>query len=312
MSKYRHLGEEEVKKMKFYEKSGKIIFKSLKWWLAGGGVLAVLLVGIFAFYKFVDKNSETEKANGAVSLSKVNTEDDTADLNQISKNELDRESQKADFITEDAQEGSEVEELAKGKKAKSCDFSEWNKNCPKTMTVVNKDNLVPDGFSIKTKNCRGKEVAVECFDDLDRMINDAKKDGIKLWVSSGYRDVNLQTKLFKRKVESEKSKAVISQEEAERRAAKVVARPKTSEHNTGFAIDFNGVEDNFYQTKEYKWLINNAHKYGFIERYQKKWQDVTNVIYEPWHFRYVGKDYAGKIKDSGLCLEKYVETKLKK
>ena len=178
------------------------------------------------------------------------------------------------------------------------------------MVVVNKDNLVPEGLSVQTKNCRGKEVAAECFDDLDRMISDAKKEGIKLWISSGYRDVNLQTKLFNRQVEREKSKAVISEAEAERRAAKVVARPKTSEHNTGLAIDFNGVEDNFYQTKEYKWLIDNAHKYGFIERYQKKWKDKTGVIYEPWHFRYVGKEYAGKIKDSGLCLESYVANNL--
>ena len=111
-------------------------------------------------------------------------------------------------------------------------------------------------------------------------------------------------------MEREKSKAVISQEEAERRAAKVVARPKTSEHNTGLAVDFNDVSDSFYQTKEYKWLVDNAYKYGFIERYQKKWKSKTGVIYEPWHFRYVGKEHAEKIKESGLCLESYVEDNL--
>ena len=108
-------------------------------------------------------------------------------------------------------------------------------------------------------------------------------------------------------MEREKCKAVLTQEEAEKRAERVVARPKASEHNTGLAVDFNGVSNDFYKTKEYKWLMDNAQKYGFIERYQKKWKDYTGVIYEPWHFRYVGKENAPKIKDSGLCLEEYVE-----
>ena len=175
------------------------------------------------------------------------------------------------------------------------------------MIVINKDNPLDDNAKIETKICRGKEIGKDVSEHLEQMIVDAAKDGILLWISSGYRSIELQTKLFNRQVEREKSKAVISQVEAERRAATVVARPGTSEHNTGLAIDFNGVEDNFYTTKEYEWLVNNAHKYGFIERYQKKWKDVTGVIYEPWHFRYVGKENAKKIKDSGLCLEKYVK-----
>lgn len=310
MNKYRHLGDKDEKKLKFYKKSGKVIFKSFKWWAAAVGVFAVFAVGVFAFYKVVDKNSGAENKNNVESLAKSAQEDDTENLDQASKNELERESKKAESITEKEQENEEKSESNESRSGNSCDFSKWNQSCQKTMVVVNKDNFVPDGFSVKTKNCRGKEVAVECFDDLDKMISDAKKDGIKLWISSGYRDINLQTRLFNRQVEREKSKAVISQEEAERRAAKVVARPKTSEHNTGLAIDFNGVEDSFYQTKEYKWLMNNAHKYGFIERYQKKWKDKTGVIYEPWHFRYVGKEHAGKIKESGLCLESYVANNL--
>lgn len=308
MSKYRHLGDKDEKKLKFYKKSGKAISKGFKWWIAIAGILVLFVTGVFAFYKFVDQNSETENTSGTARLEKNQSEDDTEGLDQSTKNELERESKKAESITPKEQENEENSgEDANGK---FYDFSKWNQSCAKTMIVVNKDNFVPDGFSVRTKNCRGKEVAVECFDDLDSMINDAKKDGIKLWISSGYRDINLQTRLFNRQVEREKSKAVISQEEAEKRAAKVVARPRTSEHNTGLAIDFNGVEDSFYQTKEYKWLIDNAHKYGFIERYQKKWKDKTGVIYEPWHFRYVGKEYAEKIKDSGLCLESYVANNL--
>ncbi len=304
MNKYRHLGEKDAKKLKFYRKSGKVVFKGLKWWISIVGILIVLAVGVFAFYKFIDQNSEKNNAETPVSSNKTNTEDDTEGLDQTNRNELERESEKAKNITEDSK-NTQNDESSAGDGI-VYNFSKWNESSAKIMMVINKDNPIPDGFSVKTKNCRGKEVAEVCFEDLDRMISDARKEGIKLWISSGYRDVNLQTKLFNRQVEREKSKAVISQAEAERRAANVVARPKTSEHNTGLAVDFNGVEDNFYQTNEYKWLINNAHKYGFIERYQKKWKNYTGVIYEPWHFRYVGTEYAIKIKESGLCLEKYV------
>ena len=172
--------------------------------------------------------------------------------------------------------------------------------------------MLSSGFEAKTKVCRGKEVGEVMADDLEQMIVDAKKEGIILWISSGYRSVELQTTLFNRQIEREKSKSkeMISQEEAEKRAAKVVARPNSSEHNTGLAIDFNGVCDNLYTTKEYKWLMDNAHKYGFIERYRKEWKEYTGIIYEPWHFRYVGKEVAPLIKESGLCLEEYVRNKL--
>jgi D-alanyl-D-alanine carboxypeptidase len=79
-----------------------------------------------------------------------------------------------------------------------------------------------------------------------------------------------------------------------------------SEHNLGFAVDFNGVDDDFYKTKEYGWLVDHAADYGFIERYGKEWEEKTGVIFEPWHFRYVGVGSAKIIKDSGLCLEEYV------
>ena len=183
--------------------------------------------------------------------------------------------------------------------SKFYDFSQWNSTCSEELRIVNGGNPLADDFKVETKNCRGKEVSCAIAQDLEQMICDAKKENISLWISSGYRSVERQTILFNKQVEREKSKEVINQETAEKRAAKVVARPYTSEHNTGLAVDFNGVCDDFYKTKEYKWLIDNAHKYGFIERYQEKWKKHTGVIYEPWHFRYVGKDIALKVKESG-------------
>lgn len=312
MHKYKHLTLKEEKKLSFFKKSKKAAKVGAKKTAIILGISAVFGVGAFAFYKILDqKNSD----NGSMTCDATTQCKEPSDL--LAEKELERESKKEETISDkntvnDSPKEDKKEENnpVKVNDFKG-DFADWNKNCPENMIIVNKDNFLPSGYVPKTKNCRGKEVATIVFDDLNAMIDAAKKDGIKLWISSGYRSVELQTKLFNRQIEREKSKAVISQEEAEKRAAKVVARPGTSEHNTGLAIDFNGVEDDFYKTKEYKWLIENAHKFGFIERYSKKWQDITGVIYEPWHFRYVGKEHAEKIKNSGLCLEEYVSKNLK-
>lgn len=303
MREYKHLSEKDKKKLQFFRKSGKVAKKSMKRSFVICGLLVMLGVGAIAFYKVLD-NGDSSQANATyeVSNDKKEKSSEEKELSPLDEKELERESAKTEAVEDD-----KIESVGS-----NCgDFSDWNKNCAVEMIVVNKDNFLPKGYQPKIKSCRGKEIADVAFGDLNAMIDDAKKEGIKLWISSGYRSTELQTKLFNRQIEKEKSKAVISQEEAEKRAAMVVARPGTSEHNTGLAVDFNGVEDNFYTTKEYEWLIKNAHKYGFIERYQKKWKERTGVIYEPWHFRYVGKETAEKIKNSGLCLEEYVAKNLK-
>lgn len=310
MQKYRHLSEKDEKKIKILKKSGKMAKKGVKRSLIICGLLFVLGVGAVSFYKVID-NGDSSQASATCDVPTDSKEknDDETELSPLDQKELERESAKTDTIKNETE--NDNEDVSETVGTECGDFAGWNKNCSPEMIVVNKDNSLPKGYQPRIKSCRGKEIAEVAFNDLNAMIDDAKKDGIKLWISSGYRSTELQTRLFNRQVEKQKSKAVISQSEAEKRAATVVARPGTSEHNTGLAVDFNGVEDSFYTTKEYEWLMKNAHKYGFIERYQKKWQGVTGVIYEPWHFRYVGKGNAEKIKNSGLCLEKYVENNLK-
>ncbi|MBR2578706.1 MAG: M15 family metallopeptidase [Clostridia bacterium] len=278
MQKYKHLSEKDAKRLKFFRKSGKVAKKGMKKSLIICGLLFLLGVGAISFYKVID-NGDSSAANAVCDvLTDKKEKNDDIELNPLDQKELERESEKSESIKKDDKD-DKIESVGT-----ACgDFADWNKKCSAEMIVVNKDNFLPNGYRPKIKSCRGKEIADVAFDDLNKMIDDAKKDGIKLWISSGYRSTELQTKLFNRQIEKEKSKAVISQEEAEKRAAMVVARPGTSEHNTGLAVDFNGVSDNFYTTKEYEWLMKNAHKYGFIERYQKKWKERTGVIYEPWH-----------------------------
>src|SRR5699024_5056985 len=84
------------------------------------------------------------------------------------------------------------------------------------------------------------------------------------------------------------------------------ARPGHSEHQTGLAFDLNEISDAFAGTPEAEWLAEHAHEYGFIIRYPADKEDITGYSYEPWHVRYLGKEIAEKVYESGLCLEEYL------
>ena len=103
-----------------------------------------------------------------------------------------------------------------------------------------------------------------------------------------------------------------SKEEAEKITATMIAIPGTSEHHTGLAADIvtpthQTLDPEFADTDAGKWLQENAAEYGFILRYPEDKQDITEIIYESWHYRYVGVDHAMAIKENGLCLEEYLE-----
>ena len=98
-------------------------------------------------------------------------------------------------------------------------------------------------------------------------------------------------------------------DQAENKAATIVARPGTSEHNTGLALDINCANDSFENTAAYKWLKENAENYGFIMRYSADKQDKTGVIHESWHWRFVGINVAKEMNRLQMCLEEYVEYK---
>ena len=104
----------------------------------------------------------------------------------------------------------------------------------------------------------------------------------------------------------ENVKSGMSQEEATAAADVAVARPGYSEHNTGLAIDFNGVTMDFENTKAFQWLQENAADYGFVLRFPKGKESITHIMYEPWHYRYVGVEHAKKMKELDMCLEEYL------
>lgn len=140
----------------------------------------------------------------------------------------------------------------------------------------------------------------------EEMYTAAKKDGITLTPYSGYRSYERQKNNYINLTKQYMGQYNLNEEDAARKAATVILPPGTSEHNLGLAMDICNTRDDFANTKEYKWLTENAHKYGFILRYTADKQDITGIVPEPWHWRFVGVEYAEDIKNSGLCLEEYL------
>lgn len=149
------------------------------------------------------------------------------------------------------------------------------------------------------------------FTPLKSMLNDLYADGAnKLVLISAYRSYQTQNGLFQSRVNA--LKASLGLEKAQRKVATSTAIPGSSEHQTGLAIDFSQINNmslgqNFAATTEGQWLENNSWKYGFVVRYAMDKMDITGIMYEPWHLRYVGVPHAEIMYKLDLCLEEYMD-----
>ncbi len=177
----------------------------------------------------------------------------------------------------------------------------WN------LILVNSEYRIPDGYEITFKKLsNGGKIDERIYPDLQRMFDDARSHGLGLFVREGYRSNSKQQNLLNDKIDAYKNDGY-TREDAEKEAKKWVAVPGTSEHQLGIAVDINADTDISEKDNVYAWLEDNAHRYGFILRYPADKEDITGINYEPWHFRYVGKDAAREIYEKGLCLEEYLE-----
>ncbi len=131
---------------------------------------------------------------------------------------------------------------------------------------------------------------------FNKMKEDAAKEGLKLWIASGYRSYDYQKNLYNKYVKRD----------GKAKADTYSARAGHSEHQTGLCFDLNQVNDTFASTPESAWVNAHAHEYGFIIRYPKEKENITGYKYEPWHLRYLGVDLATSVHNSGLCLEEYL------
>ena len=181
------------------------------------------------------------------------------------------------------------------------------------VMLVNPWTFMPEGHTPETVDVTGWwwKSSVICHDALQEMLQGCRDAGLTPYIASAYRTHSDQVWLFNRKVNQYLS-AGYSQADATRLAGTIVAVPGTSEHELGLAFDltddsYRNLDEAQENTAVQKWLMENSWRYGFILRYPSDKSEITGIIYEPWHYRYVGKTVAKEIYDSGLCLEEYME-----
>ena len=176
----------------------------------------------------------------------------------------------------------------------------WN------LMLVNSRYRIPYDYSVELiRLSNGEQVDSRIYPDLQEMFDDARGAGYSLFVRAGYRSEEDQENLMEDKIEAYRQEGY-SQREAEREAEKWVAKPGTSEHELGLSVDINA-EGQTDGNRLYQWLADHSWKYGFILRYPAEKEEITGIDYEPWHFRYVGKQAAKEMYEKDLCLEEYVQ-----
>lgn len=179
------------------------------------------------------------------------------------------------------------------------------------LRLVSAAHPLPEDFEAPklTKLRGGHAIDSRAYPALQQMMDDCRAAGLNPVICSSYRTHDKQEELFQKKVNTLLRQGY-SQEEAETEAARWVARPGTSEHETGLAVD---IVDKSYQLLDEKqaetpvqqWLMAHCAEYGFILRYPVEKSDLTGIGYEPWHYRYVGVEAAKEISEQGICLEEY-------
>lgn len=176
------------------------------------------------------------------------------------------------------------------------------------LTLVNPTHPISKSYSPElTALANGNQVDVRMYPYLQEMFDDARAVGLCPEVTSGYRSTELQQQLYDNEIANYQAQGY-SYEEAEEIAKHWVAYPGTSEHHTGLAVDISAAENSGQESEDiYPWFIENCYKYGFILRYPEDKTDITKINYEPWHYRYVGKEVAEEIHQKGICLEEYLE-----
>lgn len=181
------------------------------------------------------------------------------------------------------------------------DEDNWN------LTLVNRGYRIIDSYKPDLVYVCGssEQLDKKIAEHYEAMYNAAKEDGVNLTPCSGYRSYDRQKNNYNNKVAYYEDLGY-TKDEALEKAATIIMPPGSSEHNLGYAMDIVCVDEWFEDTDEFTWLMENAQDYGFILRYPKDKQDITNVIYEPWHWRYVGVEHAKKMKATGQVLEEYL------
>ena len=269
-------------------------------------LLIIVVIGAILLAKVISSDDSTSSASEASSNTSMQSEIDLQVSSQISSNESTSGTTSSD-ISSSQPSGGIDSRYAVGESSEP--WNEWY------LKIVSVKSPIDDSFDppLSTINQSYAAYSNMKFDSraigaLEDMIAAAADDGVTLTVISSHRTVERQKELFNDKVRRVMNEnPSLSREEAEAKAATEVTRPYTGEHHTGLAVDFNLAESWFEGTVQDKWLKSNAEKFGFVNRYPKNKQDITGIIPEAWHYRFVGAEHAKRMNELNMCLEEYVD-----
>lgn len=191
------------------------------------------------------------------------------------------------------------------------DIEKYKSNGEWSLILANPTNYLPEGYSFELANVQGKyEMDQRAAYAAKDMISAAAEEGVTLTICSAYRSHERQTTNFRTKLQSFLDEGM-EYDAAYARTARIIAIPGTSEHETGLALDivtpsYVDLDAGYANTDAAKWLYDNAKYFGFILRYPSDKEDITKIMFEPWHYRFVGTEYSIQIMDAKQCLEEFL------
>lgn len=186
-------------------------------------------------------------------------------------------------------------------------------DCDWRLILVNPSHRLPDDFSVETAALPADpdvRFDARAVGNLEKLVDACEQAGHSIIIRGAFRTLAQQQELFDNKTQ-EYRKQGLPQEEAEEKAATAVAYPGTSEHELGLAVDIVSADNLDLNTKQedtptQKWLMEHSWEYGFVLRYPPEKKALTGIIYEPWHYRYVGRTVAEVMKKEDLCFEEFL------
>ena len=182
------------------------------------------------------------------------------------------------------------------------DIADWR------LLLVNRNYMLPQDYSpdlAEAVQGTGVRMDARVAPYYQKMYDAAKADGITLTPLSGHRRISTQKRNFENKIQTYMNQGY-DKATATQKAAQIILPPGTSEHNAGLSMDIISLDQSFENTKAFAWLKEHAADYGFVMRYPKDKEKITEITYEPWHWRYVGTDHAKAMNAKNQCLEEYV------
>ncbi|WP_226576660.1 D-alanyl-D-alanine carboxypeptidase family protein [Halobacillus litoralis] len=238
--------------------------------------------------------------------------EETPVSSQVSGDEVEKEEPASSVPQNDSEDESSEQSEQTNDDVVARDGTVTVNNPESLNVVVNKErklpsNYIPEDLTVPdvpfsfSEFAPKKQMRKEAAQALEELFTAAQQDGLDLVAASGYRSYDRQKQIYDRNVD------VYGKEETD----KFSARPGTSEHQTGLAMDVTSAQmafklnQSFGKTDEGEWLAEHAHEYGFVIRYIKGSEDITGYTYEPWHLRYVGKQYSTDVYEQELTLEEF-------